>query len=140
MPKKLNGRIDLAKIPRKLIYESQGNNQYVYIDIVPNKNGIDQYGRTHAVTVFDKESGKPIYIGNLTTKEFGSKTSNAPAAPVYQAPGAPAPATVPVQAPIAPPVPVWDAKTNQWVIPSAPAPAPVAPATPTPQGEDDLPF
>lgn len=71
MAEKLNGRINLSKIPKELIQTSQNGDKFIYVDIVPNKNGADQYGNTHSISIYDKQARKPIYLGNLKPQEFG---------------------------------------------------------------------
>ena len=71
MAEKLNGRLNLSKIPKELIQESNNGEKFIYVDIVPNKNGADQYGNTHSISVYDKQTRKPIYLGNLKPQEFG---------------------------------------------------------------------
>ena len=84
MATKLHGRIALNRIPKELIQaatDSHGNPaKYLWIDIVPNKNGADQYGNTHAVTLYNGTTRETIYLGNLKPQEFG-KTADTPAAP-----------------------------------------------------------
>ena len=46
------------------------------VDIVPNRNGADQYGNTHSISVYDKQNRKPIYLGNLKPQEFGGQGGN----------------------------------------------------------------
>lgn len=91
MPKKLNGRIVLSKIPKELIFTGKDNNKSIYIDIIPNKNGVDQYGNTHAVTLYNKETRETIYLGNLKPVEFGAPSNVQAPAP------APAPASQPAE-------------------------------------------
>lgn len=76
MAQKLNGRLSLSKIPKELIQTSQNGDKFIYIDIVPNRNGADQYGNTHSVSVYDKQNRKPIYLGNLKPQEFGGQGGN----------------------------------------------------------------
>lgn len=76
MAQKLNGRLTLTKIPKELIQTSQNGDKFIYIDIVPNRNGADQYGNTHSVSVYDKQNRKPIYLGNLKPQEFGGQGGN----------------------------------------------------------------
>lgn len=71
MAQKLNGRLSLSKIPKELIQTSQNGDKFIYVDIVPNRNGADQYGNTHSISVYDKQNRKPIYLGNLKPQEFG---------------------------------------------------------------------
>lgn len=72
MAQKLNGRINLSKIPKELIQTStKDGSKFIYVDIVPNRNGADQYGNTHSVSVYDKQARKPVYLGNLKPQDFG---------------------------------------------------------------------
>lgn len=75
MATKLNGRLTLTKIPKDLIQsatDKEGNTQkFIYVDIVPNKDGADQYGNTHSIQVYDKETKKVHYLGNLKPQDFG---------------------------------------------------------------------
>ena len=73
MAEKLNGRLNLSKIPKELIQESNNGEKFIYVDIVPNKNGVDQYGNTHSISVYDKQTRKPVYLGNLKPQEFGGQ-------------------------------------------------------------------
>ena len=80
MATKLSGRLTLTRIPRELIQsntDKDGNQQkFIYVDIVPNKDGADQYGNTHSIQIYDKANRKAIYLGNLKTEEFGGKGGN----------------------------------------------------------------
>ena len=71
MAEKLNGRITLSKIPKDLIQTSQNGEKFIYVDIVPNRNGADQYGNTHSVSIYDKQKRERVYLGNLKPQEFG---------------------------------------------------------------------
>lgn len=75
MATKLTGLINLTKIPKRLIGETKKGDKCIFIDIVPNKNGKDEYGNTHSVSIYDKENRETIYLGNLKTKEFGGGNS-----------------------------------------------------------------
>ena len=71
MSSKLNGRISLSKIPKELIQTANDGSRFCYVDIVPNRNGADQYGNTHSVSIYDKQKRERIYLGNLKPQEFG---------------------------------------------------------------------
>lgn len=73
MAEKLNGRLNLSKIPKELIQTAQDGSKFIYVDVVPNRNGADQYGNTHSVSVYDKQERKPVYLGNLKPQEFGQQ-------------------------------------------------------------------
>ena len=86
MAKKLNGRLYLSKIPKELVLADDKGRKYIYVDIVPNRNGADNYGNTHAITLYDKNTKQTIYLGNLREVEFGKSGAAAsagqPASPV----------------------------------------------------------
>lgn len=71
MATKLTGLLNLTRIPKRLIGETKKGEKCIFIDIVPNRDGEDGYGNTHAVTLYDKEKRETIYLGNLKSKEFG---------------------------------------------------------------------
>lgn len=73
MAKKLNGMLNLSKIPKEIITQNKAGDKVIYVDIVPNKNGADQYGNTHSIQLYNKETKQVIYLGNLKEVEFGTK-------------------------------------------------------------------
>lgn len=73
MATKLNGMLNLSKIDKGLITTNKNGDRVIYIDIVPNKDGADQYGNTHSIQLYNKEEKKVIYLGNLKPYEFGGK-------------------------------------------------------------------
>ena len=79
MAKKLNGMLNLSKIPKELIGQTKKGDKVIYIDIVPNRNGADEYGNTHAITLYDKNTKQTIYLGNLKEVEFGKSDAAASA-------------------------------------------------------------
>ena len=76
MAQKLTGLINLSRIPKELITKNKNNESTIWVDIVPNRNGADQYGNTHSIQLYDKANRKPIYLGNLKTEEFGKGGQN----------------------------------------------------------------
>jgi len=76
MATKLNGRLNLSKIPKELIQTAQDGSKFCYVDIVPNKDGEDKYGNTHSISVYDKQNRRTIYLGNLKPQEFGNGGNN----------------------------------------------------------------
>ena len=79
MATKLNGRLYLSKIPKELVLGDDKGRKYIYVDIVPNRNGADEYGNTHTVTLYNKNTKQTIYLGNLKEVEFGKSGATAPA-------------------------------------------------------------
>lgn len=76
MGKKLTGMLNLSKIPRDLIGKTKKGESCIFIDIVENRDGADEYGNTHYIRLYDKANKKPIYLGNLKPMEFGEKSEN----------------------------------------------------------------
>ena len=80
MPKKLTGLLNLSKIDKSLIGNTKKGDKCIFIDIVPIKGGQDEYGNTHNITLYNKNTRETIYLGKLKTQEFGGgATAPAPA-------------------------------------------------------------
>ena len=79
MAKKLTGLLNLSKIPKELIGQTKNGGKCIYIDIVPNRNGADNYGNTHTITLYNKNTKETIYLGNLKEVEFGKSGAATPA-------------------------------------------------------------
>ena len=79
MAKKLTGMLNLSKIPKELIGQTKKGEKCLFVDIVPNRNGADNYGNTHAITLYNKNTKQTIYLGNLKEVEFGKSGATAPA-------------------------------------------------------------
>ena len=79
MAKKLTGILNLPKIPKEPIGQTNKAEKGIYIDIVPNRNGPDNYGNTHAITLYNKNTKQTIYLGNLKEVEFGKSGAATPA-------------------------------------------------------------
>ena len=82
---KLNGALNLSRIPKHLIKTGKNGDKYLYIDVVENFRGADQYGNTHTITCYDKENNKYTYLANLKPLEPKPAAAPAPApAPANQ--------------------------------------------------------
>mgnify|MGYP000493936198 CR=1 FL=1 len=79
MAKKLTGLLNLSKIPKGLIGQTKKGEKCIFIDIIPNRNGADEYGNTHTITLYDKNTKQTIYLGNLKEVEFGKSGAATPA-------------------------------------------------------------
>ena len=79
MAKKLTGLLNLSKIPKELIGQTKKGEKCLFVDIIPNRNGADNYGNTHAITLYDKNTKQTIYLGNLKEVEFGKSGAAASA-------------------------------------------------------------
>ena len=80
MAHKLHGMLNLSKIDKILITKNQRGESIIWVDILENRNGADQYGNTHTVTLYNKDTRETIYLGNFKPQEFGGGTQ-AKAAP-----------------------------------------------------------
>ena len=79
MAKKLTGLLNLSKIPKELIGQTKRGEECLLVDIIPNRNGADDYGNTHTITLYNKNTKQTIYLGNLKEVEFGKSGAAAPA-------------------------------------------------------------
>lgn len=79
MAKKLNGMLNLSKIPKDMIGTTKKGEKCIFVDVVPRKDGADEYGNTHSIQIYNKETKETIYLGNLKTVEFGTSQAAAPA-------------------------------------------------------------
>ena len=86
MPKKLTGLLNLSKIDKSLIGMTKKGNKCIFIDIVPIKGGQDEYGNTHSITLYNKNTRETIYLGKLKTQEFGAGAGAGATAPVLRNP------------------------------------------------------
>ena len=79
MAKKLTGLLNLSKIPKELIGQTKKGEKCLFVDIIPNRNGADEYGNTHTITLYNKNTKQTIYLGNLKEVEFGKSGAGTPA-------------------------------------------------------------
>ena len=79
MAKKLTGLLNLSKIPKELIGQTKKGEKCLFVDIIPNRNGADDYGNTHTLTLYNKNTKQTIYLGNLKMQEFGKSGAATPA-------------------------------------------------------------
>ena len=78
MATKLTGLLNLSKIPKELIGQTKKGEKCIFIDIIPNRNGADEYGNTHTITLYNKNTKQTIYLGNLKMQEFGKSGAATP--------------------------------------------------------------
>ena len=76
MATKLHGLINLSKIDKNLITKNQRGESVIWVDVIENRNGADQYGNTHALTIYGRETGT-IYLGNLKPQGYGGQAAPA---------------------------------------------------------------
>jgi len=73
----LTGKIDLSKIPAEAIRTDNYGNKSIWVDVV-ERQAPSNYGDTHYVSIYDKERGQRIYLGNLRPRDFGSSQASVP--------------------------------------------------------------
>ena len=91
MAEKLEGKLNLSRIPKELIQTAPNGEKYCWIDVMELRT-VGKYGDTHAVTVYDKSKREAIFIANLRKKNFGAPQGNQNNS--YRQPSAPSAAPV----------------------------------------------
>ena len=119
---------------KPFIFPADNGKKYLTFNVTPRKNGVDQYGHSHAVAIrYRADDGKYYnkYIGSGTEKEFGAPVPpppSAPAQPAYQQPQGG------YQQPFAPMMPPTQPVQKTTAQPPMPPAEQYAPA------DDNLPF
>ena len=72
MAEKLHGPIILSRIDKSLITTNAKGEKVCWVDMVPRKGGADQYGNTHSLQLYNKETRQTIYLGDFRPQEFGT--------------------------------------------------------------------
>ncbi len=76
----------LNRIPKEKVIRDTDKNgnkrQYIWVDLLEKKEP-DQYGATHTLTFYNKDTRETIYLADLQPREFG-QSGAAPAAPASQ--------------------------------------------------------
>lgn len=72
--------INLSKIDKSLITKNNKGESVVWVDILSVINGPDQYGNTHTMTMYNKDTKATTYLGNFRPQEFGKAAGQAPSA------------------------------------------------------------
>ena len=77
--------IDTSKLPAAAFFTgSNSGKKYLQVEVTARQGGEDQYGKTHAVSMWDKQTQQRIYVGDGKLVDVG---------PRVEAPrGVPAPA------------------------------------------------
>lgn len=74
--KKINGKLNLSKIPKRLIKTDSKGNSYIYIDVIETRNEkLRSNNCTHTMELWDKEERKNITLAFLEEKEIGPSSS-----------------------------------------------------------------
>lgn len=77
MAEKLTGMLNLSKIPKELIGTTKKGERCIFVDLVPRKEA-DEYGNTHYLRMYNKNTKESIYLGNFKPESFGNGQSQAP--------------------------------------------------------------
>ena len=72
MAEKLHGLLNLSKIDKSMITTNAKGEKVLWVDMVPRKGGADQYGNTHSLQQYNKETRQVIYLGDFKPQEFGT--------------------------------------------------------------------
>lgn len=102
MAQLLTGRLVLSKIPADLIQRNERGEAFIWIDVAERQTP-GQYGDTHNVSVYDKQTRQKIYLADLRPREFGGGSDNPARPSAYPAPAPAAPAPAPSPAPASDP-------------------------------------
>ena len=74
---KLHGLLNLSKIDKSLIVKNKSGESCIWVDILENLSGPDQYGNTHTMTTYNKDTRTTTYLGNFKPQEFGKAAAPA---------------------------------------------------------------
>lgn len=85
----LTGRINLSKIPADLIQKNDNGDSFLWVDVAERREA-SQYGDTHYISIYDKQTRQKIYLGDLRPRDLGGDTAARPSAFPPAAPAAPA--------------------------------------------------
>ena len=98
MAEKLEGKLNLSRIPKELIQTAPNGDKYCWVDVMELRT-VGKYGDTHAITIYDKTKREAIFIANLRKKVFGGAATQTNQSNNYRQPSAPAApvATTPVE-------------------------------------------
>ena len=86
MATKLTGMLKLSKIEKYLVQTNEKGEKYIWVDILENINGADQYGCTHTIQLWDPAKRERIFLANLKPKQFGPDLSKPAPATQQDAP------------------------------------------------------
>ena len=82
MAQLLSGVLNLSRIPKNLIQTNSKGEKILYIDLAERQSP-GQYGDTHYIKVWDKESRQSFYIADLKPRDFGQQNQQSAPAPQY---------------------------------------------------------
>lgn len=80
MAQLLSGILNLSRIPKNLIQTNSKGEKILYIDLAERQTP-GQYGDTHYIKVWDKETRQSHYIADLKPREFGQQNASTRPAP-----------------------------------------------------------
>lgn len=66
-----HGEINLSRIPKELIVTKENGDKVVYVDFLERRQP-SQYGQTHYIQLYDKNTKEKHYLGDFKPQEFGN--------------------------------------------------------------------
>ena len=75
----------MMKIDKSLIFKNRNNESCIWVDVLEKRESPDQYGNTHSLQLYNRDTREVIYLGDFKPQEFG-EPSAAPAAAPAEAP------------------------------------------------------
>lgn len=77
---KIKITIDTTKLTASAFFTgSNSGKKYLQVEVAPRQGGADQYGKTHTVSVWDKNTQQRIYVGDGRAVEVEQRAPQAPA-------------------------------------------------------------
>ena len=64
--------IDVAKLPAAAIYRNGEGRKFIIVEVAPRKDGEDQFGKTHTVSVWDAQTEQRVYVGSGKAETIGA--------------------------------------------------------------------
>ena len=68
---KIRITIDTTKLPASATFTGKDGHKRISVDVALRRGGVDDYGNTHNVSVWDKETSQRIYVGSGKIETFG---------------------------------------------------------------------
>ena len=73
---KIRISIDVAKLPSAAIYRNGEGRKFIIVEVAPRKDGEDQFGKTHTVSVWDAQAEQRVYVGSGKAETIGTAQQN----------------------------------------------------------------
>ena len=73
---KIRISIDVAKLPSAAIFRNGEGRKFIIVEVAPRKDGEDQFGKTHTVSVWDAQAEQRVYVGSGKAETIGAAQQN----------------------------------------------------------------